>query len=148
MHFEGTETFAAEPAAVFARLADAGWVARALPAGELLTVSADAAAWKVRPMFAFMAGSLDTTATVSYRTPDRSVRYRISSQGIGSRSLMEATLSVRPKETSGSIVHWTGDLVDLGGLLGRVPKAMVQAAALRTIADVWQAVHAGVEREV
>lgn len=140
MHFEGTETFAGEPPAVFARLSDAGWIARALPDGELLSAAPDFAAWKVRPKFAFMAGSLDTTATVSYRTPDRSVRYRIRSQGIGSHSTMEVTLMVRPREQSGTVVDWTGDLLDLGGLLGRVPRAMIQAAALKVIADVWHAV--------
>ena len=140
MHFEGTETVAAEPAAAFARLADAGWVARALPDGELLSVGPDEAAWKVRSKFAFMAGSLDTTATVSYRTPDRSVRFRILSQGIGSRSMMEVTLTVRPKEVTGSVVVWAADLTELGGLLARVPRPMIQAAALRTIADVWAAV--------
>ena len=145
MHFEGTETFAGEPGVVFARLADAGWVARSLPDGELLGVSADSAAWKVRPKFAFMAGSLDTTATVSYRTPDRAVRFRIVSQGIGSRSLMEVTLIVRPRAQSGSVVHWTGELVELGGLLGRVPRSMVQAAALKTIADIWAAVRPGLD---
>ncbi len=139
MHFEGTESVAPEPGLAFARLADAGWVARLLPDGELVTVSADQAAWKARPKFAFMGGSLDTVATVSYRTADRSVRYRIVSTGIGSRSAMEATLSVRPREGSGSVVHWTGELLELGGLLARVPRAMIQAAALRTIADIWAA---------
>ena len=145
MHFEGTETFAGEPGAVFARLGDAGWIARSLPDGELLGLSADTAAWKVRPKFAFMAGSLDTTATVSYRTPNRAVRFRIVSQGIGSSSLMEVTIVVRPREQSGSVVQWTGELVELGGLLGRVPRAMIQAAALKTIADIWAAVRPGLD---
>ena len=52
---------------------------------------------------------------------------------------MEAhlTLSEHP---CGTQVRWTGDLVELGGLLRMVPRGMLQTAALKTIDDLWSAV--------
>ena len=64
LHFEGTEQFPTGPAAVFAYLADPARLARALPEHQVTGESAESATWKVRPKFAFMAGTLDTTATV------------------------------------------------------------------------------------
>lgn len=139
LHFEGTEQFPGGPAAVFAYLADPARLARALPEHQITAEGTDAASWKVRPRFAFMAGTLDTTATVLARTPGVAVSYRIVSTGVGSSSTMEAhlTLSEHP---GGTQVRWTGDLVELGGLLKMVPRGMLQTAALKTIGDLWSAV--------
>lgn len=139
LHFEGTELFPHGPATVFAYLADPARLARALPEHQITAESADAASWKVRPKFAFMAGTLDTTATVLARTPDVAVSYLIVSTGVGSSSTMEThlTLAAHPVGTQ---VRWTGDLVELGGLLRMVPRGMLQTAALKTIDDLWSAV--------
>ena len=139
LHFEGTEQFPHGPATVFAYLADPARLARALPEHQITAETADSASWKVRPKFAFMAGTLDTTATVLARTPDVAVSYRIVSTGVGSSSTMEThlTLAAHP---GGTQVRWTGDLVELGGLLRMVPRGMLQTAALKTIDDLWSAV--------
>ena len=139
LHFEGTEQFPTSPAAVFAYLADPARLARAMPEHQITGETADSATWKVRPRFAFMAGTLDTTATVLTRTPDAAVSYRIVSTGVGSSSTMETHLSVTP-HPDGTQVRWTGDLVELGGLLKLVPRGMLQTAALKTIDDLWTAV--------
>lgn len=139
MHFEGTELFAAEPSHLYAYLAHAGRLARALREGDVLDDSADHASWKVRPKFAFMAGTLDTTATVVAREEAHTLRYRIVSTGVGSSSTMETRLVVSP-HADGAQVKWTGDLIELGGLLKMVPRVMLQTAAFRTITDVWEAV--------
>ena len=139
LHFEGTEQFPTSPAEVFAYLADPARLARAIPEHQVTGETADSATWKVRPKFAFMAGTLDTTATVLARTPGVAVSYRITSTGVGSSSTMEThlTLSEHP---AGTQVRWTGDLVELGGLLRMVPRGMLQTAALKTIDDLWSAV--------
>ena len=139
LHFEGTEQFPTSPAAVFAYLADPARLARAMPEHQVTGETPDSATWKVRPRFAFMAGTLDTTATVLARTPDAAVSYRIVSTGVGSSSTMETHLSVTP-HPDGTQVRWTGDLVELGGLLKLVPRGMLQTAALKTIDDLWTAV--------
>jgi carbon monoxide dehydrogenase subunit G len=139
IRFEGVESIPAPPAAAFARLSDAGWLARALPDAEVTEAAPDRAAWEVRPKFAFMAGTLSTTAEVVERTADEQVRYRVVSKGVGSNSAVDAVLTVRPAD-GGSEVHWSADLVELGGLLKMVPRGLMQAAAQKVIADVWESV--------
>ena len=143
LHFEGTEQIPASPAEVFAYLADPARLARALPEHEVTAESDDAATWKVRPKFAFMAGTLDTTATVLDRSADRQdVSYLIVSTGVGSSSTMQTRLIVSPAADDGvgCQVRWTGDLIELGGLLKMVPRGMLQNAAFKTITDLWAAV--------
>jgi carbon monoxide dehydrogenase subunit G len=143
LHFEGTELIPASPAEVFAYLADPGRLARVLPDHEVTAKTADAATWKVRPKFSFMAGTLDTTATLVNRSAaDQTVSYRIVSVGVGSSSTMDTRLVVSPAldGAGGTQVRWTGDLVDLGGLLKIVPRGMLQTAALKTITDLWAAI--------
>ncbi|OWK41786.1 CoxG family protein [Fimbriiglobus ruber] len=140
LRFEGSESFPLAPADVYAKLADAGWLARALPDAEVTEAAADRATWKVRPKFAFMSGVLDTTAEITGRGVDPSaVRYRIASRGVGSSSAVDAELTVRPVD-SGCTVQWSGDVTELGGLLKMVPRGLVQAAVQKVIEDVWQSV--------
>jgi len=138
IHFEGVESFPTPPADLYAKLADAGWLAKSLPDTEVLGASADRATWKVKPKFAFMAGTLDTIAEVTGRTPGEQVRYRVTSTSVGAKSVAESTLTVRPS-AGGSEVQWSGDLTELGGLLKMVPRGLLQAAAQKVIADVWAA---------
>lgn len=139
IHFEGQEQFSQPLTAVYAALSDAGWLAKSLPDAEVTEAAADRAGWKVRPKFAFMSGNLDTTAEVMQRQ-DAMVQYKISSRGVGSNSTVLAQLVLAPSDT-GTTVHWKGELVELGGLLKMVPRGLIQAAAQKVIADVWQAIH-------
>jgi uncharacterized protein len=138
IHFEGVESFPVPPADLYARLADAGWLARALPDAEVQEAAPDRATWKVKPKFAFMAGTLDTVAEVTGRTTGEQVRYRVVSTSVGAKSVAESTLTIRPAG-DGSEVQWSGDLTELGGLLKMVPRGLLQAAAQKVISDVWAA---------
>jgi carbon monoxide dehydrogenase subunit G len=138
VHFEGVEPIPHPPAAVFAKLSDAGWLAQALPEVEIIETGQDRAVWKVRPKFAFMAGTLDTTAEVLERA-EPVVRYRVTSTSVGAKSTMEATLTMKPSE-SGTSVEWRSDLTELGGLLKLVPRGLIQAAAQKVIVDIWAAI--------
>src|SRR5687768_10500610 len=139
IRFEGVESFPVSPADVFAKLSDAGWLARALPEAEVTQTAPDRAAWKVRPKFAFMAGNLDTTAEVLGRSNDEQVRYRIVSTSVGAKSTVDASLDFRPAD-GGTAVQWGCDVTELGGLLKLVPRGLIQAAAQRVIADVWASI--------
>jgi uncharacterized protein len=139
IHFEGQELFSQELTAISGFLGDAGQLAKTLPEAEVIDATADRATWKVRPKFAFMAGSLETVAEVISRTETK-VQYRLSSKGVGSGSVVEAELHFSTTE-SGTQVNWVGNLTELGGLLKLVPKGLIQAAAQKVIADVWQAIH-------
>lgn len=139
IRFEGVESFPVPPADVFAKLADAGWLARALPEAEVTETAPDRAAWKVRPKFAFMAGNLDTTADVLGRAADEQVRYRVVSTSVGARSAVDARLDFSPAD-GGTAVRWACDVTELGGLLKLVPRGLIQAAAQKVIADVWASI--------
>lgn len=139
IRFEGVESLPLPPAEVYAKLTDAGWLARALPEAEVVETAPDRAAWKVRPKFAFMAGSLDTVADLLERVPGERARFRIVSKGVGSSSTAEAGVDIAPDD-GGTLVRWSADVVDLGGLLKMVPRGLIQAAAQRVIADVWASI--------
>ncbi len=141
IRFQGTETLAVPAATAFAKLGDAGWLAHALPDAEITSAAPDAAGWRVKPKFAFMAGVLDTTATVAGRDPDRAVRYTVVSTGVGSRSTVRATLTFAPA-AGGCTVEWVADVTELGGLLKLAPRGLIQAAAHAVIKEVWAAVGA------
>jgi carbon monoxide dehydrogenase subunit G len=140
IHFEGVESFPVPPADVFAKLSDAGWLARTLPDAEVTETAPDRAAWKVRPKFAFMAGNLDTNAEVTGRSADEQVRYRVVSTSVGAKSTVDARLDFRPSDGDGTAVQWACDVTELGGLLKLVPHGLIQAAAQKVIADVWASI--------
>lgn len=140
LHFEGVESFPQSPAELFPKLADAGWLAHALPEAEVMSAATDQATWKVKPKFAFMAGTLDTTAEVLERSAPETVRYKVVSTSVGAKSTVDATLTLHPVDAGGTAVRWAGELTELGGLLKMVPRGLVQAAAQKVIADVWAAI--------
>lgn len=141
IRFQGTETLAVSAAIAFAKLGDAGWLAQALPDAEVTAATSDTSSWRVKPKFAFMAGTLDTVATVTGREPDRLVRYTVVSKGVGSSSTVQATLTLAPSD-SGCTVDWNADVTELGGLLKLAPRGLIQAAAQTVIGEVWAAVSA------
>ena len=141
IRFQGTETLPVPAGTAFVKLGDAGWLANALPDAQVTSATPDAAAWRVKPKFAFMAGTLDTTATVAGREPDRQVRYTVVSKGVGSSSTVQAVLTFVPADIT-CTVEWVADLTELGGLLKLAPRGLMQAAAQSVIAEVWAAVGA------
>lgn len=141
IHFSGAEPFAAPLDQVFAVLADAGVLASYLPDATVTLATPDKAEWKVRPKLAFLAGELDTTATVTDRTAGEKVKYRLESKGVGSGSTVEAELTFAADGT-GTVVNWAADVTAMTGLLKLAPKGLVQATAQKVIADVWAAIKA------
>lgn len=139
IHFEGAESFSTSPAATFAKLSDAGWLAQALPDAQVSRAEPDQAEWKIRPKLTFLSGSLDSVLTLLDRTESTSVRYRVASKGVGSGSTLEATLTFQPTD-GGTTVTWSADLLELTGLLKLVPPTLLQATAKKVIADVWESV--------
>lgn len=135
IHFQGVQTFPAPPDVVQAKLSDAGFLATHLPDATATETAPDRAAWKVRPKLAFIAGELDTVATVVERTAD-GVKYRLESKGVGSGSVVEASLTFAAAD-GGTAVTWAGDITSMSGLLKLAPKGLVQAAAQKVIAECW-----------
>jgi uncharacterized protein len=140
MTFEGMEEFAHAPDDLFVKLADVEWLSRALPDAEVLECTPDRAQWKVKPKFAFMSGTLDTSADVLERVSGELVRYRLVSKGVGSSSTVIANLRFSSREGMGTMVNWTGEMTELGGLLKLVPQPMLHSTVKKVIQELWIAI--------
>jgi 2-furoyl-CoA dehydrogenase large subunit len=140
--FEGDKDYALPPEAIFAKLTDPAFLVQCLPdVSEVKSVGADEAQLTLRPGFSFVRGTLEMTLRVLERTAPTAARLRMESKGIGSSSVVEATLTLTP-QGSGTRVHWVGEIQSLGGLLKLVPSGLVRGAAQKVIGDVWNAVEA------
>lgn len=142
LQFEGDRVFAQAPAVIWGKLADARFLAGCIPDVKSVASAEPAkAVLTLQPGFSFVRGTLDVTLTVAEAVENQSVRVLAQSKGIGSRSDVEAALSLSPHE-GGTRIHWVAEVKELGGLLKAVPRGLVQAAAQKVIGDVWQSVAA------
>jgi carbon monoxide dehydrogenase subunit G len=138
IHFEGIESYPVPPAALYPKLSDAGFLAKCLPDATVIEATPDKAEWKLKPKLSFLTGSLDTVLTATGRVENESVSYRVQGKAIGAASGVDTKLVLTPT-AAGTDVHWTGDIVELTGLLKMVPKGLIQSAAQKVIADTWAA---------
>jgi carbon monoxide dehydrogenase subunit G len=140
--FAGDKSYALPIAEVSAKLSDAAWLVGCLQDAQVSEATADRAAWKLRPKLSFLSGSLDAVLEVTGREPGKSAAWKIVTRTIGASSTVAARLEFHEAEGGGTTVHWTGDLVEVTGLLKMVPKGLIQATAEKVIDDVWAAVSA------
>jgi carbon monoxide dehydrogenase subunit G len=142
MNFEGDRDLPQTPAAAWQMLSDARFLVRCVPDVESISVSeADQAVCTIRPGFAFARGTLKLTILVAEAVPESRIRLLLQTKGIGSSSEVEATLTLTAQD-NGTRIHWTVDILNLGGLLKAVPHGLIKAAAQKVIADLWASVEA------
>ena len=139
IQFNGSESFTVPVDDLYAKLTDAGFLVRSMPDSEVVEAAPNRGVWKLRPKLSFLSGAIETTLTVTERTPGQA-KYVIVGKGVGATSTVTATLNFGAVG-SGSAVTWTGEITALTGLLKLVPKGLVQATAQKVIADVWAALH-------
>ncbi|AWM36588.1 Carbon monoxide dehydrogenase subunit G (CoxG) [Gemmata obscuriglobus] len=139
IHFEGDKRIGRPVAEVAAKLSDAGFLANSVPDAEVSENTPDRATGKIKPKLSFLTGSLTLHAEVTTRVPGKSVAYRIETKTMGASSTVETTLVFGEAE-GGTLVHWTGDIVAVTGLLKMVPKGLLEGTAKKVIEDVWAAV--------
>jgi carbon monoxide dehydrogenase subunit G len=138
--FEGERTFAVPVAELWPRLSDAGFLARAVEDATLQgEPTVDRAQYTVHPGFSFARGSMDVTMEILDRQEPDAVHFRLTSKGIGTSSVVDAALRMTPID-SGTRVHWTAVVTQLGGLLKMVPSGLVRGAAHKVIEDVWNGI--------
>jgi carbon monoxide dehydrogenase subunit G len=142
IHFEGVEAFALPVAEVAAKLSDAGFLANCVPDAQVIEAAPDRAVGKIKPKLSFLTGHLTLNADVTAREVGKSVAYQIVTKTIGATSTVTTKLEFREAEGGGTMVHWTGDLVAVTGLLKMVPKGLMEGAAKKVIEDVWAALKA------
>jgi carbon monoxide dehydrogenase subunit G len=139
IHFEGEKSFARLAADVAAKLSDAAFLVGCLSDAQVVEATPERAVWKLRPKLSFLTGGLDLTLEATAREPGKSVAFRVFSKAIGATSTVNVTLRFREAD-GGTAVPWTGDLVEVTGLLKMVPKGLLQATAQKIIDDTWAAV--------
>jgi carbon monoxide dehydrogenase subunit G len=140
LHFEGDKEFALAPAALWTQLSDCRFLARCISeAVEIRESEPHRAVCVLRPGFSFVRGTIEITLQVEQATPERDIRYHVHGKGIGSSNDVTATLALTPKN-SGTHIHWSADITQLGGLLKAVPVGLIQASAQKVIDDLWMSV--------
>jgi uncharacterized protein len=138
--FEGERSFAMPPAELWPKLSDAAFLARCVPdASPRGEPEHDRAQYTVRPGFSFARGTLDVTMEILERREPETVRFRLTSKGIGSSSVVESALTLVPQD-AGTKVSWHAEVTQLGGLLKMVPAGLIRGAAQKVIDDVWDGI--------
>jgi uncharacterized protein len=139
LQFEGVKDFSRPPAEVFARLTDASFLAECMPGVESVKeADRDRAVCVLRPSFTFVRGTLEGTLQIVDRVAPTSARLLLHSKGIGSTSDVEAALRLEPQGT-GTRMHWSAQVVQLGGLLKALPPGLVKGSAEKILTDAWVA---------
>jgi carbon monoxide dehydrogenase subunit G len=140
LHFEGDIVFSQNADDLWSRLSDARFLVQCIPGVESVSqAEPEQAVCVLRPGFAFVRGTLEISLRVVDPVSAKAVRFNVRSKGIGSSSTVEAALTFQSHNSS-TQVHWTADVLELGGLLKAVPRGLIQGSAQKVIADVWAAI--------
>ena len=139
IHFEGDKLIPRPLAEVSAKLSDAGFLVNALPDSTVSEATLDRAVWTLRPKLSFLTGSLSATMESTGREEGKSAAFKIVTKAMGASSTV--TVGMEFAGVGGETgVHWTGDVVEVTGLLKMVPKGLLQSTAQKVIEDVWTSV--------
>jgi carbon monoxide dehydrogenase subunit G len=139
--FSGDRTFPHPVPAVAAQLADVAWLVGTLPDVQVVSAAPDRAVWRMKPRLSFVSGHLETTMDRTTHDPGAAVNFRVVTKAVGAASTVLIRLDFRTAD-AGTVVPWTGELIEVTGLLKMVPKGLLQATAEKVIGDVWAAVGA------
>jgi carbon monoxide dehydrogenase subunit G len=139
LRFEGTRDFPQPLAVVWGKLTDPSFLVTCIPDVESVReCTADSAALVLRPNLAFVRGTLDVSLRfVEAVAP--AARLLLASKGVGSSSLVEATLGFEALG-EGTRVRWTAEVKELGGLLKLAPHGLIRGAAERVVNQAWEAI--------
>ena len=88
----------------------------------------------------FPLGRYDVTVRITEFEPDRLIAWTILGQ-LKPQIGHVYGYRLEPAD-GGTLVHWTGALTEVTGLLKMVPKGLLQSTAEKVIGDVWEAVAA------
>ena len=140
LQFEGDQEFTQPCSHVFAKLSDARFLLECVPGVEAVSkAEASEAICTIRPGFTFVRGTLELTLQVLERTPGTRIKVLARAKGLGSGNDVEGTLDLSPA-SGGTRLHWSAEAKNFTGLLKLVPAGLMQGAAQKVIADVWNEV--------
>ena len=138
MNFAGTEQFESDPAELWARLTDMGFVSRTIPDVERITkLEPTGFSCRVRPRFSFLTTSLDLTFEIIDSVPPSQLKVRSRGKGIGAAVVVESEIHLAAGG-SGTDLKWSGVIVAREGLLKPIGPSLIQGAAQRVIDSFWK----------
>lgn len=138
--FNGERTFPLPPDQLWPRLRDMNFLATCVPDAAVHPGGTrDRGSATVKPGLSFMRGNIDLTAEIIDAQAPTTLKYRLTSKGIGSSSVVETALTLTPHE-QGTKVAYRAEVTSLTGLLKMVPTGLIRGAAQKVIEDVWTGV--------
>jgi uncharacterized protein len=144
LRLEGERRLPQPPEQVWAKLRDAGFLIQSIPDATVVGApSRDRAQCTVKPNLTFVRGNLEVTVQILEAQEPAAVKVAAASRGVGSSSDVEVALALAP-DGAGTLVRWSAELVQLGGLLKMIPAGLIRGAAQKAIDDLWT----GIERRL
>jgi carbon monoxide dehydrogenase subunit G len=133
---EGDKTFPQSRQLVYTKLTDLQFLVKCLPdLHEVKEVKEKTVSAILRPGFAFVRGEMHLTVEKLEETNWSAARYVLKTKGIGSSSEVETTFKLSDQGTA-TLVRWTVEVKQLGGLLKATPSGLIQGAAQRVVTDL------------
>lgn len=146
MQLSGDEWFPIPPGELYDLLTDYRFLIRCFPdVVNLVSVDDERMVFKVRPGFSFVKGTIENTVEFLEKTPPTGAKMRVRGKGIGSSVTVDTQIELvdwlvtveSGALVPGSKVHWTAQVIELGGLLKAVSQGLLQAAAEKSISVAW-----------
>lgn len=137
MHFTGEERFSLDSQTLWERLADFEFLARTLPGVQRVeSVGPETLVCRVKPDFSFLKGTLKLTLEMVDQQPPESARVRVFGKGIGTSLLVETAYNLS-RDGSHTKLCWQSDVKEMRGMLKAVSRGLIEAAAMKVIAQAW-----------
>jgi len=136
IQMNGERQVSVPPDRLYSEMVDLTRLVHTLPdVSKVKSITEDQATFVVKPGLAFVKGELDTVVQRVQQDPPHSATLAISSKGVGTSSKVQATFHLEPAE-GGTLLRWTADVLELGGLLKFVPSGLLKGAG-KKVFDTW-----------
>ena len=140
LRITGEESFQRSPEELWCSLSKPEFLCQCFPGVDRIVRADDrTAAVIVRPGFSFVRGTLEVTFQFAETHPPSDATIGVLVKGIGSSAELETRMYLMPRE-GGTMVTWSADVRELGGLLKAVSQGLLQAAAQKVANDTWSAI--------
>lgn len=136
MNLTGQKIFRQTSSELWPRLSDMSFLVACLPdLHAIKSVAGKVAEVTLRPGFSFARSEIQLRIDLVELSPPASARFRFSTKGIGSNSIVAARFQL-VDQNDGCVTQWEASIVQLGGLLKAVPSGLIQAGAEKVITDL------------
>ena len=143
LHLNGSNTINAPRQAVFQRLTDAGFLAKALPdSDEVRVVDGSTLEAKLKVRVAVVSSSLRVRMTVTNKVPPE--RATLQVDGSGSGSTLKITSNFTLVGDSPTKMDWTAD-ADLSGVMAGLGSTLLKTFAAKKVDEIFSGITKAIE---